>query len=119
VTTYLITFDAHAMDHIPREELPAVGDAAHAVCREAIDAGVLVVTGGLLDEPASVVSPDGSVAEGPRPDAVGGLMVVDVASRDDALAWAAKVAAACRCPQEVRAVGDDPELAAMLRAAGR
>jgi hypothetical protein len=28
---YLISFPSGAMDHIPREELPAVGKAAHAV----------------------------------------------------------------------------------------
>jgi hypothetical protein len=28
-------------------------------------------------------------------------------------AWAAKVAAACRCTQEVREIGDDPEPEAM------
>jgi len=39
---------------------------------------------------------------------------VDVPSREDALKWAAKIAAACRCTQEVRAIGFDPELEAML-----
>jgi hypothetical protein len=31
-----MVFGAHAMDHIPEEEMPAVADAAHAVCRDAI-----------------------------------------------------------------------------------
>jgi hypothetical protein len=39
---------------------------------------------------------------------------VDVPSREDALKWAAKIAAACGCTQEVRAIGFDPELEAML-----
>ena len=39
---------------------------------------------------------------------------MDVPSREDALKWAAKIAAACRCTQEVRAIGFDPELEAML-----
>jgi hypothetical protein len=30
------------------------------------------------------------------------LTVVDVPSREDALQWAAKIAVACRCAQEVR-----------------
>lgn len=117
MTKYLILLDAHAMDHIPEDEMPAVADAAHAVCQEAINAGVYVLAGGLADQPASMVSPGGTVADGPNPDAIGGLLVVDVPTREDALAWAAKVADACRCVQEVREIGSDPELEAMLRAA--
>ena len=45
---------------------------------------------------------DGAVADGPYPEAIGGLSVVDVASREEALEWAAKIAVACRCAQEVR-----------------
>jgi hypothetical protein len=114
MTQYLITFPSDAMNHIPDEEMPEVGRAAHAVCRELIDAGVYVVSGGLKDEPASLVGTDGTVTDGPRPGFIGGITVVDVPSREDALKWAAKVAAACRCPQEVRALGFDPELEAML-----
>jgi hypothetical protein len=43
---YLISFDDGAMDFIPEEEMPAVADAAHAVIREAQDAGVWVFAGG-------------------------------------------------------------------------
>jgi hypothetical protein len=35
----------------------------------------------------------------------------------EALEWAAKIAAACRCAQEVREFGPDPELDEMLRRA--
>jgi hypothetical protein len=35
---YLISFDHGAMDHIPDEERPAVGEPAHAVVQEAMDA---------------------------------------------------------------------------------
>ena len=38
----------------------------------------------------------------------GGFTVIDVPTRDEAYAWAAKVAVACRCAQEVREFGDDP-----------
>jgi hypothetical protein len=34
MTRYLISFPRGAMDHIPAEELPAVGEAAHAVAQE-------------------------------------------------------------------------------------
>jgi hypothetical protein len=62
MTRYLISFRAHAMDHIPGEEVPA---------------------------------------------------------REEGLEWAAKFAAACRCAQEVREFGPDPELDEMLRQAAR
>lgn len=60
------------------------------------------------------MSRDGSVTEAPRPHVVSGITIVDVESRDEALAWAVKIAAACRCTQEVRQIRDDPELDAML-----
>jgi hypothetical protein len=111
---YVITFPSDAMDHIPLDELPDVGRAAHAVCQDLIDAGVLLFSGGLEQEGASLVGTDGTVTDGPRPDFIGGITIVDVPSREDALQWAAKIAAACRCTQEVRAIGFDPELEAML-----
>lgn len=119
MTRYLISFDAHAMDHIPGEEMPAVGRAAHAVVQEAVAAGVWVFGGGLASQRASIVATDGTVADGSYPEAVGGLTVIDVPSREEALAWAAKIALACRCAQEVREVMADPELDAMLRRADR
>ena len=119
MTQYLISFDAHAMDYIPDEERPAVARAAHAAVQEAINAGVYVSAGGLANRPASIVATDGTVTDGPYPDAIGGFTLVEVPSREEALDWAAKIAVACRCAQEVREVGFDPELDAMLRQAGR
>ena len=119
MTRYLISFGAHAMDHIPDEDMPDVARTAHAVCQEAIDAGVLVCTGGIQDQKASIVAADGTVTDGLDPEAIGGVMVIDVSSREEALPWAAKIAAACRCAQEVREFMPDPELEAMLRAAER
>ena len=114
MTQYLITIGAHAMDHVPGEDMPAVASAARAVCQEAINAGVYVAAGGLADQPASIVAADGTVTDGPRPQAIGGFTLIDVPSREEALQWAARLAAACRCPQEVREIGSDPELDAML-----
>jgi hypothetical protein len=37
------------------------------------------------------------------------MTVIDLPARDEAFAWAAKLAAACRCAQEVRAFMFDPE----------
>jgi hypothetical protein len=77
---------------------------------------------GLERQRASVVATDGMVTDGPYPETkevIGGFVVVDVASREEALAWAAKVAAGCRCAQEVRELMADPETDAMLRQADR
>ena len=117
MTQYLISFGAHAMDHVPDEDAPAVARAAHAAVQEAINAGVYVSAGGLENQPASIVATDGAVTEGPYPQAIGGFTLVDVPSREEALQWAAKIAIACRCAQEVRAIGPDPELDEMLRQA--
>lgn len=38
----------------------------------------------------------------------GGFTVVDVPTREAALEWAAKIAVACRCAQEVREFQFDP-----------
>ena len=116
---YLISFGARAMDHVPDEDAPAVARAAHAAVQEAINAGVYVSAGGLEDQRASIVTTEGTVTDGPYPEAIGGLTVVEVPSREEALKWAAKIAVACRCAQEVREFGPDPELDEMLRQADR
>ena len=111
MTRYLISFDEGAMT-FPEEDLPDVAEAAHAVVRAAMDAGVWVFGGGLSPhEEMSVVATDGTVADGPYPESkayVGGFSVVDVTSRAEALEWAAKIAAACRCSQDVREFLPDP-----------
>ncbi len=107
---YLISFDDGWMD-FPEEDLPDVAKAAHEVVQEAQDAGVWVFGGGLESQQASVVATDGTVTDGPYPETkevIGGLVVVDVPSREEALAWAAKFASACRCAQEVRELMFDP-----------
>ena len=117
MTQYLISFGAHAMDHIPGQDAPAVAGAARAVVQEAVSAGVYVSAGGLEDQPASIVSVGGAVTDGPYPGVIGGFTIVDVPAREEALRWAARIAVACRCAQEVREIGADPELDAMLRQA--
>jgi hypothetical protein len=117
MTQYMISCGADAMDHVPDEDMPAVAKAAHAAVQEAINAGVFVLAGGLENQRASIVATDGTVTEGPYSEAIGGVTVVDVPSREEALEWAAKIASACRCAQEVREFGHDPELDAMLREA--
>ncbi|HKE67217.1 MAG TPA: YciI family protein [Micromonosporaceae bacterium] len=122
MTRYLISFDDGAMDHIPDEDIPEVGKAAHDVMQEAVNAGVWVYGGGLESQMASVVARDGTVTDGPYPETkehIGGFAVVDVPTREEALKWAAKIASACRCSQEVRELLPDPEQDAMLRQADR
>ncbi|WAP50638.1 YciI family protein [Arthrobacter sp. ATA002] len=108
---YLISFPSSAMV-VPREELPAVGAAAHAVLQDAKDAGVWVFGGGIDESiPAVLVDGAGTVIEGTYPQTRqidGGYTVLEVSSRGEALEWAAKFAAACRCAQEVRAFQYDP-----------
>jgi hypothetical protein len=108
---YLISFDDGAMAHIRDEDVPAVSDAAHAMMRDAKAAGVWVFGGGLMsDIEISVVTADGAVTPGPKPATfIGGMAIFDVPSREHALDWAAKIAVACRCPQEVREFMHDPE----------
>jgi hypothetical protein len=86
----------------------AVAEASHAVVNEAMDAGVWVFGGGLEHTKASIVATDGTVADGPYPQAIGGLSVIDAPSREEALKWAAKIAVVCRCAQEVREFMPDP-----------
>jgi hypothetical protein len=88
-----------------------VTKAALEVVREAKDAGVWVFSAGLEHQVPSVVATDGTVTDGPYPETkehLGGFAVVDVASREEALQWAAKIAAACRCAQEVFELLPDP-----------
>ena len=56
-----------------------------------------------------MVATDGKVSDAPKNKAhIGGLTIIDVPSHEAALAWAAKIAVACRCAQEVRAFMPDP-----------
>jgi hypothetical protein len=83
---------------------------------------VWVFGAGLERQRASVVATDGTVTDGPYPETkevIGGFVVVDAALREEALAWAAEFAVACRCAQEVRQLMPDPEMDAMLRQADR
>lgn len=59
-----------------------------------------------------MVRVDGTRGEDVEPGAkamIGGFSVLDLPSHDQALLWAARIAAGCRCAQEVREIMDDPE----------
>jgi len=109
---YLISFDDGAMDHVREEDLPSVGEAARKVVRDAKAAGAWIFGGGILRQQSAIVAMDGTISAGLMPETkavIGGFSIIEVASREEALAWAARLAAACRCPQEVREIMFDPE----------
>lgn len=108
---YLISFPSAAMV-VPEGELEAVGRDAHAVIEEAKAAGVYVFGGGIDESvPPVLVAADRTCSAGGYPWAPplnGGFTVLELPSREAAIAWAARLAKACRCPQELRVFGFDP-----------
>ncbi|MDN3241371.1 YciI family protein [Glycomyces tritici] len=108
---YLISFDDGAMT-FPEEDLPEVSRDSRAVVAAAKEAGVWIFGAGLESQRASIVDTDGTVAEGPFPETkavLGGFAIIEVDSGEEALAWAARFAKACRCAQEVRVLLYDPD----------
>jgi len=109
---YLISFPASAMN-VPAEELATVGEAARQVIREAKAAGVYRFAGGInADVAPQRVAGDGTLSQGSYPQTKefdGGFCVLRLPSREAAELWAAKIAKACRCAQELREFFDDPE----------
>jgi len=112
MTKYLISFPGSAMD-IPDEDMAAVGEAARAVIRETKNVGVYVFAGGINEGVAPVmVAADGTITNETYPQTKefdGGFCVLELPSREAAVSWAAKIANACRCSQELREFGYDPE----------
>ncbi len=108
---YLISFPSAAMV-VADGDWEAVVRDSHAVIEEAKAEGVYVFGGGIDENvPPVLVSATGAVCEGGyawAPKLDGGFTVLELPSRDEALAWAARIAKACRCDQELRAFGFDP-----------
>ena len=107
---YMISFDDGAMQ-IADDGLHAAGEAAHAVMFAAQEAGVWIAGGGFHTQQASIVHGDGLVEKGAFPETkavLGGFSIIEVATEAEALEWARRTAAACRTPQEVRVIMDDP-----------
>ncbi len=108
---YLISFDDGWMD-FPEEDFEEVSRATHAVVDEAKGAGVWIFGAGLQSQRATVVSTDGTPTDGAFPETkavLGGFCIIEVASRGEAVRWAMKLAASCRCTQEIRELLFDPE----------
>lgn len=112
MTKYLISFPASAMK-VAAEDLPAVGAAAREVVREAKAVGAYVFGGGINTAVApQLVAADGTVTSETYPQTKefdGGFCVLELPSRAVATQWAAKIAQACRCSQELREFGYDSE----------
>lgn len=110
MTKYLISFPSEAMI-VTDEDFPTVVADSHAVIEEAKKAGVYVFGGG-IDEQATpvLVSSDGLISPDLYPGSSlnGGFTILELPTRDDAVRWAAKIAKACRCSQELREFGYDP-----------
>lgn len=99
------------MDHISNDDLPAVGESAHAVVREAKAAGVWIFGGGVQWQQASIVATDGTVTDGPvleKKAVIGGFSIIELASREETLAWADRIAKACRCARSCLTRSPDP-----------
>ena len=112
MTKYLVSFPAAAMD-VPGEHMAAVAEAAHAVIREAKEAGVYVFGGGINEDVAPLmVAADATITNETYPQTRefnGGFCVLELPSREAAIEWAARIARACRCSQELREFHYDPE----------
>jgi len=112
MSKFLISFPAHAMK-VADQDMAAVAQAAHTVIREAKEAGVYVFGGGINgDVPPVMVAADGKCTNETYPQTAefdGGFCVLELPSREVAVQWAAKLAGACRCAQELREFYYDPE----------
>jgi hypothetical protein len=110
MTKYLISFPSEAMV-VTDDELTLAAVEAHAVIEEAKAAGVYVFGGGIAEQISPVlVAGDGAVSVGTYPGSRlnGGFLVLELPTREDAVAWARKIAVACRCSQELREFMYDP-----------
>ena len=95
-------FDPSTMDE-------AAVEAIHTLNREMDAAGITRFAGGLGTSHTVRTQANGDVAvtDGPYLEAkeyVGGMMIVDVADLDEALAWARKSARCTHMPSEVREI---------------
>ena len=112
MTKYLISFPGSAMGHLTAAQMQQAGVEPRAVIQEAKDAGVYVFGGGINEDvPSVMVAGDGAQTHETYPQTTefnGGFTVLEVPTRDEALVWAAKLAAACQCKQELREFMYDP-----------
>ncbi|SFC92459.1 Uncharacterized conserved protein [Nocardioides terrae] len=117
MTQYLVAVVGEPdYDTLSPEEMEQIMADVGAVVADAQEAGIFVFGGGLHGSEATTVVDARSgtpvVTDGPyaeTKEAMGGFSIIDVADLDEALMWAGRFSAACRCPQEVRPFQDDPD----------
>lgn len=112
MANFLISFPAAAMT-LTGDDLQRSDRESREVVAQAKAAGVWVFGGGINEGLApELVAVDGSVAPGGYPEAPpisGGFAVFNLPTREEARVWAARLAVACGCPQELREFLFDPE----------
>lgn len=109
MTKYVISFPSGVME-VPDGEWQQVVDESHQVIRDIKAAGAYVFGGGINEDvPPVAVAADGAVSAPIYPPFDGGFTIIEVPTRDEALHWAQRIAAACRCPQELREFMYDEE----------
>jgi hypothetical protein len=109
MTEYLITANEEWVPDYSEERMAEMSQAVRALRAEMKAAGVYVFLGG-LDSSAPVFSVDATsgspiFTDGPYTETkehLGGFTIIDVPDEGAARSWAAKVAAACLWPHEVR-----------------
>lgn len=107
---YLISFNQQWVGDHSSEWFASRGPLARAVVAEMREAGVLVVAGGLVEEPEDAlrVELDGDDVSfranpyEPGETFMGGMTIVDVPDVEAAKVWAGKIAVACGWTQELR-----------------
>ena len=107
--TYLLSVIQPDGPTPPAPELDQIMSDVNALNDEMRAAGAWVFSAGLhAPSTATVLRPDGDdvlMTDGPFAEGkehIGGFWVIEVASRDAALDWAARGSAACLAPVEVR-----------------
>jgi hypothetical protein len=113
MTFSLISFPGAVMD-LDESEFAAADRDAHAVIAEKKVAGVYRFGGGIDESVAAVqVAADGTVTQQSYPQSRelnGGITIIDVDTREEALEWARKTTIGCHPVQELRQFMDDPAI---------
>ncbi|UFS59546.1 YciI family protein [Subtercola endophyticus] len=113
MTFYLISFPSAAMQ-LDASEFAAAERDSHAVIAEMKLAGVYRFGGGIDEDVAAVqVAADGTVTQqtySQSRELNGGMTIIDVDTREEALEWARKTTVGCRTVQELRQFMDDPAI---------
>ena len=120
---YLIHFNQQWVGDHTAEWFRSRGPLAMAVVGEMEAEGVLVYTGGLVEEIETAASADATsgqivVTDGPYAETkefLGGLAIIDVADDEAARYWTGRIAEACGWPQEVRRFKARPDGATGVR----